>query len=713
MRRFTVVIFTTVAISAVFAWLYFVYFGHQPGGLILVSPPQVFARERLVNQTFLNDSWLRDRLAAAEVTRDILDRSESKASSSNIALDVSLSRAPSGDNGSKEMDTANAKHQNLAKHAVEFSKEFRYRSALRDLIQQKILENQLDDIHDINGNTIIALKFDASVVRNAHSNLKAFIGVGVGNSKTLEPEQDNELYEQWLRSATEAVNSKIKQITSVLRDNWSAGYRNRFCLLFERQFKSGNQVSCDEVSPPQDSYDKFLNMVASNADPKIEATRAINEVIITESLRSVIGKAADRLVFRYSGEEVNQETAKRLAEKYARSKPGFEISFDEALPVKIYGESDISGRPGEVYLTLWPAKIRVFNSSCIEEFANARFDLLDGESSRNYYIDADNFIYATQLKKETSGKIANLFIKRDDITQGSGCSTEFVDVDIGLREFSKRLRKARFAPYSVLPRQSIALLESSDHEIAGYSMNLHIETAKIGGRGKIGRADSRNRSGFVANAITTSFALPGSEAVARFGWVINPAEDPENWTQASVQETLTAVVSVPAWLDHIDIDIETGWLRDTINSSEKMENWEAHLQDRRSSRVSISLQRSFGTLNEVFSGRRREPAIYKEQLPRMTLRACEPADIIIPGFRVWRNSVVTLDGYRANQIVVMPDMEGILAQFLQIPNPTTSEKTVLRVWTSEGATEALSDKIVISNEHLANSEKGKACVKPR
>jgi hypothetical protein len=72
----------------------------------------------------------------------------------------------------------------------------------------------------------------------------------------------------------------------------------------------------------------------------------------------------------------------------------------------------------------------------------------------------------------------------------------------------------------------------------------------------------------------------------------------------------------------------------------------------------------------------------------------------IPGDRLWRSTVVTLDGQRAARIEVLPDMRGILASFKPPagsdrdqpdktgdPRPKVSAGPVSRrltVWTSEG-----------------------------
>jgi hypothetical protein len=71
---------------------------------------------------------------------------------------------------------------------------------------------------------------------------------------------------------------------------------------------------------------------------------------------------------------------------------------------------------------------------------------------------------------------------------------------------------------------------------------------------------------------------------------------------------------------------------------------------------------------------------------------CEYAEILIPGFRLWRSTSVTLGAQRADQISVLPDMNGIVALFKPVRRPRMRPIeeggdwwVELRVWTSEGS----------------------------
>jgi hypothetical protein len=60
--------------------------------------------------------------------------------------------------------------------------------------------------------------------------------------------------------------------------------------------------------------------------------------------------------------------------------------------------------------------------------------------------------------------------------------------------------------------------------------------------------------------------------------------------------------------------------------------------------------------------------------------------ILIMGERLWRNTSVTMGSHKAAKIEVLPNMEGILAEFDEGDRPDIAPtgKGDLRVWTSEG-----------------------------
>jgi len=68
----------------------------------------------------------------------------------------------------------------------------------------------------------------------------------------------------------------------------------------------------------------------------------------------------------------------------------------------------------------------------------------------------------------------------------------------------------------------------------------------------------------------------------------------------------------------------------------------------------------------------------------------EKARLLIEGGDLWRSTMVTLGSQRADEILVLPNMRGIIATFKKIEQPSRPEPcsvfVPIRVWTSEGVT---------------------------
>ncbi len=151
-------------------------------GHIFIDSPEIYTRERLVNDRFLQDAWLREQL-------DRLDHA-SFAPQSKTSSDLRLVIVPADSKTSEQpksvvvADAGNESSKGQIRASkpgqpdrqIDFSGlqqhpeiSFRARAAQRDLIRQLVIENQLDDRHDLNGNTLYMAKFDVSVLPRSDS----------------------------------------------------------------------------------------------------------------------------------------------------------------------------------------------------------------------------------------------------------------------------------------------------------------------------------------------------------------------------------------------------------------------------------------------------------------------------------------------------------------------------------------------------------------
>jgi hypothetical protein len=167
-----------------------------------------------------------------------------------------------------------------------------------------------------------------------------------------------------------------------------------------------------------------------------------------------------------------------------------------------------------------------------------------------------------------------------------------------------------------------------------------------------------------------------------------------------------ALISVPAWTDRLDIKISVGWL--DRSGSPKLDPEEFDL--------SVAVPPSYEVFDSIFrhgAEVKLGPTIRDNEMDRaIYVRAGQRARILIPGARLWRSAAVTLGAQSATRIRVLPNMEGLIAEFdtvdpsfdakpkagesdpcqAQVRAPDGRElwvrPTRLRVWTSEGMAKA-------------------------
>lgn len=298
----------------------------------------------------------------------------------------------------------------------------------------------------------------------------------------------------------------------------------------------------------------------------------------------------------------------------------------------------------------------------------------------------------------------------------------FYNIPIGLFRFIHHLSNSqRTFSYSVQPSGSFEL---EHHESQNY---LQLPLSRSNGNEG---SESNLSNQTAATSIEKRYKIigfgsqvdeaPGSppdgnllekdERQAEFGWYVFPAPRRDKLftrdTLNPVNVKLTAVVSVPAWWDSVKIRAATEWLypdslkgeeqyvvvdKETGGNDKKLLRKHKTLKardtvDEREFRVELPLRLDF-IRNHFLGADTSRPTLYQLHIQHNKLTACRPAEIVIKGERLWRSTVVTLDGQKASLIQVMPDMRGIVAVFDNVIPPSPEFETykpTITVWTSEG-----------------------------
>jgi hypothetical protein len=148
-------------------------------GRIYVDSPEVYTRERLVNDRYEQDYWLRKRLEQLNEPEKLSLIVGTKGAAVKVSSADEADAAGAAD-GEGVVDAASGGPAAPADdRRLSFDQEFRVASGIRDTIRQQLLENMLDDRHDLIGNSVFGLKFDTTVIPGTNTLRRAFVHVQV------------------------------------------------------------------------------------------------------------------------------------------------------------------------------------------------------------------------------------------------------------------------------------------------------------------------------------------------------------------------------------------------------------------------------------------------------------------------------------------------------------------------------------------------------
>jgi hypothetical protein len=171
-------------------------------GGIFISSPEVFTRERLVNDRYEQDHWLMDELKSQLSCQATGTVNEERTSTLGAQIgEPSTSASPTIDSQGPEPAKANLAASavvgqsvvpsplNVNPHGADMPKAnlaapdlecFEDRLDYRDQLRTLRIENQLDDRHDLNGASLFRLKFDVAVVPGHNTTALAVVQVKIG-----------------------------------------------------------------------------------------------------------------------------------------------------------------------------------------------------------------------------------------------------------------------------------------------------------------------------------------------------------------------------------------------------------------------------------------------------------------------------------------------------------------------------------------------------
>ena len=176
----------SIATMLIVYWEFWHGHERESFGTVILSSPEVFTRERLVNDRFREASWLDGQLKKSdsldtEVTAYLTN---DRSMTGSAAFDTSLPTKETSGTAAMPMAPPTSRL-----HSIEDSASNRphiaQRDRLKDIVDYReqvralLIENQLDDRHDLNGMSLFRLKFDATVLPGNNTHSPALIRVSV------------------------------------------------------------------------------------------------------------------------------------------------------------------------------------------------------------------------------------------------------------------------------------------------------------------------------------------------------------------------------------------------------------------------------------------------------------------------------------------------------------------------------------------------------
>jgi hypothetical protein len=196
-------------------------------GDIHVNTPKVYTRERLVNDRFRQQAWLELQL---QRTEELLQshafagvegqstRRERQDSSIAVGLGA---KAPESDAQTAKGGSPTAP-QGVKPERDAFLPDpidqFRDAFAYRDDIRAELMRTQLDDRHDLQGNTLYRLDFDVAITPgdNTHASANITVQVEEDDREKERLRQYALLYADWHKALQTTINNAIRDQTQAI-----------------------------------------------------------------------------------------------------------------------------------------------------------------------------------------------------------------------------------------------------------------------------------------------------------------------------------------------------------------------------------------------------------------------------------------------------------------------------------------------------------------
>lgn len=671
-------------------------------GVIIVSSPEVYSRERLVNDRFQEATWLDSELrkidklywgATVSKSQKIQNVTGLQVGANQSADNLKLPNVtpgPQPDGTDKSSSRAQTSQQPSVDGLAQSSpiERFRDRVAYREEVRAASLETQLDDRHDIRGNTLYRVKFSVTIVPEHDTSAWALVYVelrGADNTSGAENDASAETYHDWLKYYEDQLNDEVDRLSDRSTNDWEPDEFTKF---------SGYVVTALQDRACRDKAD-------TDCKGRLTARTASTQAKMEDLKRDY---------FAVHHPDCNPRTWTAKGQKTCDRLPELQAGCDSSL-------SPLEFCP-------WQFGNHERLEALLQDYRAVFYQDIPEESwprPRPFFRQ----VIANYLLWRLNEHHLDLWSAQVVECEIGMCRIKLDQLEGGAVKFTAALSADQVFAYAVSPKESvqrIADLASSQRERQlALGMSLQSQRVPLNLVTTLLQQSEKDDSLLQAvrrKPLVVGFAPPGaaspephsaSEAakgaakddVANFGWIIGPRFDigdagTARFRHSASENDVSAIISVPSWWKSAVVTVTTCWVDERQVRKIPPEGLGvdryAECKDKHEEGHLIQLP---SHLDEIARKLGLDAVRRPSVLPRPVLtkdilvEAGERADILIEGNHLWRSTVVTLNGKPADNITVLPDMKGIVARFNQIARPPPGQvQQELKVFTSEGSVRA-------------------------
>lgn len=577
---------------------------------------------------------------------------------------------------------------------------FRDKLAYREEIRAELLENGLDDRHDVGGSTLYRLSFDATVWPKSGMDDWAVVEVEVARA------DDEYLIDDW-KAAYEAslglrLAYHVRQFAECVNEA-KATCRLPEALAMRMLFNS----DCRPAAPGGNGNPGGNSAAGPNQQRKVQISpsqQSLPRSVLVGSIRELAkscGKPADRnkaVLNALWDVEAGFNELGNIATLSRRGTDGPYIKFKNGGRTRI--EEQISqAEASQFYAYSVTPKEAVQRISELEgnrralELA-ASIGLLTGGATINtalsYIKESQTLLQGIRRQPLVVGfagprleAVKTWEMDERRMAQQTNCNVLSANAKGSCKEANEKCAKAdekckktecsNVEASCKTPGSACADQKQRCESAKTTCETTKSEECKVGALKAL--CDALAQAGEAACVGDLQPQIPKVEV----GWLIGPKfeakkrfSDEPTFSHTAIQNGLNAVVAVPAWWRRFDVKIKPSWRGG--------KNLEVRKPLSSIPPTTVTLPGDILAITDLLRGAPK-PQVW-ENIP-FTLVKGQPAQLLIQGANLWRGSVVTVGSQSTSDIEVLAAMDGIIAKFGPITEPLGKDVPV-RVWTSAG-----------------------------